>query len=105
MPERSGPRYIAEQGTDGRWLVVDRGEHRTGRLAIAVVNDERTAQENADALSTGDHLIASLPVPDESEDPWFAEAERLITDYGAALDAEHNVNHLLAAPPTDSEQP
>lgn len=54
MPERSGPRYIAEQGTDGRWLVVDRGEHRTRRLAIAVVDDERTAQDNAGALSTGD---------------------------------------------------
>lgn len=86
-------RYGVEQGTDGSWLVVDYGPDQAARVAIGRVHNELDAHREADVLSQMETLTSSLP-------PLEDHLERLLTEAGQALDADHNVNHLL--PPQQS---
>jgi hypothetical protein len=87
------PRYVVEPGTDGSWLIVDRGEDRTGRRAIERLTDEPTARHEAGALAQLEDLTAALPAPtpDRGFDAMFAAA----LDHSQTVDAVHNFDHLL----------
>lgn len=86
-----GGRYCVERGTDGSWLVVDRGADRRQRTAISRAASEATAREEADTLSELEDVTSTLSTP--SSGPW-AEIEQ-IAETTAALDAQHTFNHLL----------
>lgn len=91
------PRYVVEPGTDGSWLVVDRGGDRTGRRAIGRFIDEQDARGEARVLSHGEDLIAALPAP--APDPDFDAVFAAVLEYTQAVDEAHSFDHLLQARP------
>lgn len=108
VPEQSGPRYVVEPATDGRWLVVDRGDDRRGRHAVDdPYDDEELARLDADALSAGEDLLGlaeSTRTSRRATDPdssWWDQADALAAELGADIDARHNSNDLLADRPQD----
>lgn len=108
MPEQPGPRYVVEQTSDGRWLVVDRGDDRRGRHAVDdPYDDEELARLDADALSNGEDLLdwtESARASKQASDPdssWWNHAHALAADLSDSIDAQHNSNELLAARPQD----
>lgn len=84
----SGPRYGVEQGTDGSWLIVDYGTDGRSRVAIGHMHHEQDARQEADVLAQMETITGSLP-------PLEEDLERLLTDTGQSIDADHNFNHLL----------
>lgn len=78
-------------GTDGSWLVVDRGPAGQQRIAITREDEREAAEREADTLTQRDTSTSGL---DQSrEDPFGVD--QLVESIGAAIDAEHNFNHLL----------
>jgi hypothetical protein len=84
------PRYAVEPGTDGSWLIVDRGEDRTGRRAIERLTDQQHARR---ALAQLEDLTAALPTPapDDGFDAMFAAA----LEHTRVVDEAHDFDHLL----------
>ncbi|MGW3958496.1 hypothetical protein ACWED2_01660 [Amycolatopsis sp. NPDC005003] len=91
------PRYVVEPGTDGSWLIVDRGEDRAGRRAIERLTDEPAARREAEALARLEDLSAApaTGAPDDEFDAMFAAA----LEHGQAVDVVHNFDHLLQPQP------
>jgi hypothetical protein len=91
------PRYVVEPGTDGSWLIVDRGEDRTGRRAIERLTDQQHARREADTLAQLEDLTAALPAParDDGFDAMFAAP----LEHGQAVDGVHNFDYLLQPKP------
>jgi hypothetical protein len=91
------PRYVVELGTDGSWLIVDRGEDRAGRRAIERLADEQHARREAGALTQLEDLTAALPAPAPGDgfDAMFAAA----LEHTSAVEAAHNFDHLLRPQP------
>ncbi|MFI5590142.1 hypothetical protein ACIA5G_34205 [Amycolatopsis sp. NPDC051758] len=86
-------RQVVEPSADGSWLIVDRGEDRTGRRAIERFADEPTGGREAGALVQLEDLAAALPARDRDEGfgAMFAAAQ----ERGHAGDAVHDFDHLL----------
>ena len=91
QPSQDRPRYVVEQGTDGSWLLIDRGPDGQQRRAIERMEDKQTALEEADTLSGMEKFTSGLPEPDGD---WFG-VDDLIADLSAKIDAQHNFDHLL----------
>ncbi|MCR6488378.1 hypothetical protein M8542_36665 [Amycolatopsis sp. OK19-0408] len=89
------PRYAVEPGTDCSWLIVDRGEDRTGRRAIERLTNEQHAHREAHTLSQMDEVTAALPAP--AADDGFAGMFAAALAHTQAVDEAHNVDHLLQA--------
>ena len=91
-----GERYRVERGTDGSYLVVDRGADRTQRIAIHRDINADSAYQEANTLSAMDDVTSTSTTP--STGAW-AEIDRIVAESTAAVDAAHNFNHLLPADP------
>lgn len=94
MQQNHGPRYTVEPGTDGSWLVVDRGADLQQRRAIGRYEhrqDAQDAQDEAAALSSLEGLTSGLGASGSS----LGGVDDMIADLTAAIDAEHNFDHLL----------
>ena len=87
------PRYAVEPGTDGSWLIVDRGEDRTGRRAIERLTDQQRAHHEADSLSRMDAATAALPAP--APDPDFDAMFAAALGHSRTVEEAHNFDHLL----------
>jgi hypothetical protein len=93
----SPPRYIVEPGTDGSFLLVDRGADRNQRVAVEQFGDASDARSEAAALSSLEDFTSGLPR--RSPDPFWDAAEAAAADYSSALSKERNFNHLLPKVP------
>jgi hypothetical protein len=80
-----------EQGTDGSWLVIDRGTDGQQRRAISREEDKQAVLDTAHALSEMEKFTSGLPAPDGD---WF-DVDDLIADLSAKIDAQHNFDHLM----------
>jgi hypothetical protein len=86
------PRYTAEAGTDGSFLLVDHGQDRAQRIAIERFTDASEARDEAATLSSLDEVTGCLP---RSPDPFWDSASAATASYAASLNEERNFNHLL----------
>ncbi|TVT52060.1 hypothetical protein FNH05_13610 [Amycolatopsis rhizosphaerae] len=86
------PRYVVEPGTDGSWLVIDRGSDLRQRRAIVRENDKQNAVAEAENLSSLELVNGDLP-------GGGFDVDDLLADLGPAIDAEHNLDHLLRPQP------
>lgn len=88
-------RYRVEQGTDGSWLVVDRGSDRTQRTAISRESSADSAHQEARTLTALDDVTSNLGTSSDGT----TEIDLVVAEATAAIDAEHNFNHLLEQRP------
>ncbi|MTD57171.1 hypothetical protein [Amycolatopsis pithecellobii] len=79
MTSTNEVRYVVEPGTDGSYLIVDRGLDRTGRRAISREERQQDAHQEADALNALDNIdgLTGLATADSG---WGPEVDIAIAD-------------------------